>query len=131
MNLSREFAKNGRVRIPVRNGHIRPSGSRGSCFRRTCGGIGGAAARPTQSSTVNQASSPIVSMSLLLYAHALDDPAPGCMIPCGGKLRERALSIGSWERIFAGMYKNYERYTHSAPEVESILLDDARKIVNT
>jgi phosphatidylinositol alpha 1,6-mannosyltransferase len=45
--------------------------------------------------------------------------------------RERALSIGSWERIFAGMYKNYERYTHSANEVESILLDDARKIVNT
>ena len=45
--------------------------------------------------------------------------------------RERAVSIGSWERIFAGMYKTYERYTHSAPEVESILLDDARKIVNT
>jgi glycosyltransferase involved in cell wall biosynthesis len=45
--------------------------------------------------------------------------------------RERALSIGSWEQIFAGMYKIYERYAHTAPQVESILLDDARKIVNT
>jgi phosphatidylinositol alpha 1,6-mannosyltransferase len=45
--------------------------------------------------------------------------------------RERAVSIGSWERIFAGMYNVYERFTHTAPEVESILLDDARKIVNT
>jgi phosphatidylinositol alpha 1,6-mannosyltransferase len=45
--------------------------------------------------------------------------------------RERALSIGSWDQIFAGMYKTYERYTHSAAQVESILLDDARKIVNT
>ena len=45
--------------------------------------------------------------------------------------RKRALSIGSWERIFAGMYNTYERYTRSAPQVESILLDDARKIVNT
>ncbi len=45
--------------------------------------------------------------------------------------RRRALSIGSWERIFEGMYKTYERYTHAAPQVESILLDDARKIVNT
>jgi len=47
------------------------------------------------------------------------------------KARERALSIGSWEQIFAGMYKTYERYSHAAPQVESILLDDARKIVNT
>ena len=45
--------------------------------------------------------------------------------------RERALSIGSWEQIFAGMYKIYERHAHTAPQVESILLDDARKIVNT
>jgi glycosyltransferase involved in cell wall biosynthesis len=45
--------------------------------------------------------------------------------------RERALSIGSWERIFAGMYNTYERCTHIAPPVQSILLDDARKIVNT
>ena len=45
--------------------------------------------------------------------------------------RERALSIGSWERIFAGMYNTYERCTHTAPQVQSILLDDARKIVNT
>jgi len=45
--------------------------------------------------------------------------------------RERAQSIGSWEQIFAGMYSTYERYAHSAPQVESILLEDARKIVNT
>jgi phosphatidylinositol alpha 1,6-mannosyltransferase len=45
--------------------------------------------------------------------------------------RERALSIGSWDRIFAGMYNNYERYTQPAPQLDSILLDDARKIVNT
>jgi len=45
--------------------------------------------------------------------------------------RHRALSMGSWEQIFAGMYKTYERYARSAPQVESILLDDARKIVNT
>jgi len=45
--------------------------------------------------------------------------------------RHRALSFGSWEQIFAGMYKTYERYAHSAPQVESVLLDDARKIVNT
>ena len=45
--------------------------------------------------------------------------------------RVRALSIGSWERIFAGMYNTYVRYTHVAPQLESILLDDARKIVNT
>jgi len=45
--------------------------------------------------------------------------------------RERALSIDSWDRIFAGMYNNYERYTQPAPQLESILLDDARKIVNT
>jgi phosphatidylinositol alpha 1,6-mannosyltransferase len=45
--------------------------------------------------------------------------------------RRRALSIGSWDQIFAGMYKSYERYTHHAPQAESILLEDARKIVNT
>jgi len=45
--------------------------------------------------------------------------------------RQRALSIGSWEQIFSGMYKTYERYAHAAPQAESILLDDARKIVNT
>jgi glycosyltransferase involved in cell wall biosynthesis len=45
--------------------------------------------------------------------------------------RQRALSIGSWEQIFAGMYKAYEHYPRTAPQVESILLDDARKIVNT
>ncbi len=45
--------------------------------------------------------------------------------------RQRALSIGSWEQIFMGMYKNYERYAQTAPRVESILLDDARKIANS
>lgn len=45
--------------------------------------------------------------------------------------RERALSKGSWDRIFAGMYNTYERYAHSSPRIESVLLDDARKIVNT
>lgn len=45
--------------------------------------------------------------------------------------RERALTMGSWERIFAGMYKTYDRYTNSAPQLESILLEEARKIVNT
>jgi phosphatidylinositol alpha 1,6-mannosyltransferase len=45
--------------------------------------------------------------------------------------RQRALSFGSWDQIFAGMYKTYERYARSAPQVETILLDDARKIVNT
>ena len=45
--------------------------------------------------------------------------------------RHRALSISSWEQIFSGMYKTYERYARSAPQVESILLEDARKIVNT
>jgi phosphatidylinositol alpha 1,6-mannosyltransferase len=44
--------------------------------------------------------------------------------------RHRALSIGSWERIFAGMYETYERYARTAPQIETILLDDARKIVN-
>ncbi|HXP81286.1 MAG TPA: glycosyltransferase [Verrucomicrobiae bacterium] len=45
--------------------------------------------------------------------------------------RQRALSFGSWDQIFAGMYKTYERYTRPAPQVENILLDEARKIVNT
>jgi phosphatidylinositol alpha 1,6-mannosyltransferase len=45
--------------------------------------------------------------------------------------RHRALSISSWEQIFSGMYKTYERYAHTPAEVKSILLDDARKIVNT
>lgn len=45
--------------------------------------------------------------------------------------RERAISIGSWDRIFAGMYNIYERYSQPALQLESILLDDAGKIVNT
>jgi glycosyltransferase involved in cell wall biosynthesis len=45
--------------------------------------------------------------------------------------RRRALSMGSWAQIFAGMYQVYERCGRTAEEVESILLDDATKIVNT
>jgi phosphatidylinositol alpha 1,6-mannosyltransferase len=45
--------------------------------------------------------------------------------------RERALNMGSWERIFTGMYRTYERYAESSPQMESILLEDAGKIVNT
>jgi phosphatidylinositol alpha 1,6-mannosyltransferase len=45
--------------------------------------------------------------------------------------RQRAISMSSWDQIFAGMYKSYDSYAHAAPQVESILLDDARKIVNT
>jgi phosphatidylinositol alpha 1,6-mannosyltransferase len=45
--------------------------------------------------------------------------------------RQRALSIGSWDQIFTGMYKTYEHYAHTAPQIESILLEDAGKIVNT
>jgi phosphatidylinositol alpha 1,6-mannosyltransferase len=45
--------------------------------------------------------------------------------------RCRALAMGSWEEIFAGMYNAYERYAHSAAEVEGILFEDATKIVNT
>ncbi len=45
--------------------------------------------------------------------------------------RRRALSINSWQEIFAGMYQNYERYANTAAEVDSLFLDDAGKIVNT
>jgi glycosyltransferase involved in cell wall biosynthesis len=45
--------------------------------------------------------------------------------------RQRALSMGSWEGIFAGMYKTYRHYAQTADPVESILLEDAGKIVNT
>jgi phosphatidylinositol alpha 1,6-mannosyltransferase len=45
--------------------------------------------------------------------------------------RRRALSIGSWDQIFAGMYHAYERYTHPAASDESILLEEAGKAVNT
>jgi len=42
--------------------------------------------------------------------------------------RQHALSVGSWEQIFAGMYKTYERYLRPAVLSESICLDRARKI---
>jgi glycosyltransferase involved in cell wall biosynthesis len=45
--------------------------------------------------------------------------------------RRRALSIGSWTEIFAGMYSAYERFAHTQTEVENILLDSAGKIANT
>jgi glycosyltransferase involved in cell wall biosynthesis len=45
--------------------------------------------------------------------------------------RQRALSIGSWEQIFSGMYKVYERYARPAAEIESLLLEEASKTVNT
>jgi glycosyltransferase involved in cell wall biosynthesis len=45
--------------------------------------------------------------------------------------RNRALAIGSWEQIFSGMYKTFERYAQPAVQAEDMLLDDARKIMNT
>jgi phosphatidylinositol alpha 1,6-mannosyltransferase len=45
--------------------------------------------------------------------------------------RRRALSINTWQEIFAGMYQNYERYANAAAGVDSLFLEDAGKIVNT
>ena len=45
--------------------------------------------------------------------------------------RNRSLAIGSWEQIFSGMYKTYERYAQPAAHAEDMVLDDARKIMNT
>jgi len=45
--------------------------------------------------------------------------------------RHRSLAIGSWEQIFSGMYKTYERYAQPSAHAEDMLLDDARKIMNT
>jgi hypothetical protein len=45
--------------------------------------------------------------------------------------RNRALANGSWEQIFSGMYKTYERYAQPAAQAEDMLLDGARKIMNT
>lgn len=56
---------------------------------------------------------------------------PGLLESMRLEARRRALAIGSWDQIFAGMYKTYERYANTAAEVESILLEDAGKIVNT
>jgi len=44
--------------------------------------------------------------------------------------RSRALAIGSWEQIFSGMYKTYERFAQPSAQAEDILIDDARKIMN-
>lgn len=45
--------------------------------------------------------------------------------------RRRALSMGSWAEIFAGMYAVYERFAPTETVAESALLDRAGKIVNT
>ena len=45
--------------------------------------------------------------------------------------RRRAVSIGSWDQIFAGMYQAYERYAHPATQVDTILLEEAGKAANT
>ena len=45
--------------------------------------------------------------------------------------RRRALSMGSWAEIFAGMYGVYERFALIETAAESALLDRAGKIVNT
>jgi hypothetical protein len=44
--------------------------------------------------------------------------------------RTRALNIGSWEQIFSGMYQTYERYVQPPLRTESLLLEDATKIMN-
>jgi phosphatidylinositol alpha 1,6-mannosyltransferase len=45
--------------------------------------------------------------------------------------RNRALANGSWEQIFSGMYETYERYAQPAALTDDMLLDGARKIMNT
>lgn len=45
--------------------------------------------------------------------------------------RQRALSIGSWEQIFSGMYLTYQRYQETAAHADGILLEEAGKIANT
>ena len=44
--------------------------------------------------------------------------------------RERAFSIGSWDNIFAGMYKAYGRYVPPAIQAKNISLDDSKTILN-
>ena len=44
--------------------------------------------------------------------------------------RNRALALGSWEQIFSGMYKTYERYAQPVAQTEDMLLDNAGKIMN-
>lgn len=45
--------------------------------------------------------------------------------------RRRALSVGSWAEIFAGMYRAYELHVRTEIAPGGILLDEARNIVNT
>ncbi len=45
--------------------------------------------------------------------------------------RQHALSTNSWEQIFTGIYKTYERCLHPAIYSESICLDQAKKVANT
>jgi phosphatidylinositol alpha 1,6-mannosyltransferase len=56
---------------------------------------------------------------------------PDLLGPMRLEARQRALSIGSWEEIFSGMYKAYERYARPEAEIKSLLLEEARKTVNT
>ena len=56
---------------------------------------------------------------------------PELLGPMRLEARQRALSIGSWEEIFSGMYKDYERYARPEAEIKSLLLEEARKTVNT
>jgi phosphatidylinositol alpha 1,6-mannosyltransferase len=56
---------------------------------------------------------------------------PELQSPMRLEARNRALANGSWEQIFSGMYKTYERYAQPATQAEDMLLDDARKIMNT
>ncbi len=54
-----------------------------------------------------------------------------CSESMRAEARNRALSIGSWEQIFLGMYQTYGRYVQPPVQAEDLLLDDARKIMNT
>jgi phosphatidylinositol alpha 1,6-mannosyltransferase len=45
--------------------------------------------------------------------------------------RRRALSMGTWADIFSGMYTAYKRFARVETEVESMVLEEATKTVNT
>ena len=56
---------------------------------------------------------------------------PECRCTMRTEARQRALSNGSWEQIFAGIYKTYERCVNPAVQSETIRLDPAKKIAHT
>ncbi len=56
---------------------------------------------------------------------------PGLLESMRIEARRRALAMGCWGEIFAGMYAAYERFTPAETEAQSVLLDRAEKIVNT